>query len=300
LKNGLFAVVVGAVVSATAFAAAPNPEVMQARSEMEKLIGFVPDYMKQVPDVALPGAWEEMRNLQISDKTALPCKIKELIGVAVAAQIPCRTCAYGHAKIAKAGGGATDQEVGEAVALASLTRHWSTFFNGMQLDETKFRADFKQIVENAKKGMASGMPPPPPVALTDAKSVYKDMEQSFGLVPEFARKFPEASLPGAWRELRDVELSPNTALSGKYKSLIGIAVAAQIPCKYCLVSDTEFAKLEGATDAEIAEAVAMGGLVRHWATLLEGTQFDEAAYKRDYDKIAKGLAKMKGSTASAK
>jgi len=225
--------------------------------------------------------------------------VKELIGVAVAAQLPWRAGGYGHAKIAQAGG-ATKQELQEAVAVAGLARHWSTVFNGLQLDESKFRADIQQLSNNVKKAMASGKAPPAPVNVVDAASALKDMEQSFGFVPDFARKFPQASIAGAWRHMRDVELNPTTALSGKHKSLISLAVAAQIPCRYCVIADTEFARLEGATDQEISEAVAMGALVRNWATLVEGLGIDDAMYKRDYDRIAKVVSAMANKMSAAK
>jgi AhpD family alkylhydroperoxidase len=123
----------------------------------------------------------------------------------------------------------------------------------------------------------------------------KEVEMSLGFVPEFVRKFPEASVAGAWRQERDVEMS-ETALSGKYKSLIGLAVSSQVPCKYCIVADTEFAKLDGATDAEIAEAIAMGSLTRNWATLIDGMQIDEATLKRDFDRIAKAVTAKNGKS----
>jgi AhpD family alkylhydroperoxidase len=288
---------VAAMVSAGVAAAGPKEDAAAARAEVERVVGFVPEYVKAVPDVALPGLWQEMKTLQVSGDTALPCKVKELIGLAVASQIPCKTCVYGHTKIARVSG-ATDAEIGDAVAMAGLTRHWSTFFNGIQLDETTFRAEIKQLTENAKKAMASGQQPPPPMVLTDAKSAMKEVEMSFGFVPEFVQRFPEASLAGAWRQDRDVEMG-ETALPGKYKSLIGLAVSSQVPCRYCVVADTEFARLDGATDQEIAEAVAMASLVRDWATLIDGMQVDEATLKRDYDKIAKALA-AKGSKSVAK
>jgi AhpD family alkylhydroperoxidase len=287
-----------AMVWAGVAAAGAKEDAAAARAEIEKAVGFVPEYFKAVPDAALPGLWQEMKTLQTSNDTALPCKVKELIGLAVASQIPCKACVYGHTKIATAGG-ATQQEIGEAVAMAGLTRHWSTFFNGIQLDETKFKAEIKQVTDNAKKAMASGQQPPPPAVLTDAKSVLKEAEGSFGVVPEFLRRFPEASLAGAWRQMRDVEMG-ETTLSGKYKSLIGLAVSSQVPCRYCIVADTEFAKLDGATDQEIAEAIAMASLARNQATLLDGLQMDEAAYKRDMDKIAKAMAPKPGKSVAAK
>jgi AhpD family alkylhydroperoxidase len=291
------ALMVAAMVSAGVAAAGPKEDAAAARAEIERMVGFVPEYMKAVPDVALPGLWQEVKTLEASGDTALPCKVKEMIGVAVAAQIPCKACVYGHTKIARVSG-ATDAEIGDAVAIAGLTRHWSTFFNGIQLDETKFRAEIKQLTENAKKAMASGQQPPPPMVLTDGKSAMKEVEMSFGFVPEFVKRFPEGSLAGAWRQDRDVEMS-ETALPGKYKSLIGLAVSSQVPCRYCVVADTEFARLDGATDQEIAEAVAMASLVRNWATVIDGMQVDEATLKRDFDKIAKALA-AKGSKPVAK
>ena len=265
----------------------PPNEAAATRAEIERMIGFVPSFLKALPDSALPGAWAEMKTLQISDKTALPCKVKELIGLAVAAQVPCKYCTYGHTEFAKMSG-ASQQELGEAVVIAGLARHWSTFMNGIQLDEAKFKKELDEVIVRLKSG-----PPPTaagaPAAVSDAKSARAQAQQMFGAVPEFLKKFPDSGVAGAWREWRDVELSPATALSGKHKSLISLAVASQIPCKYCTYADTEFAKLEGASEAEIAEAIGMASLVRHWSTLLNGLQVDEGGYRKDIDRIVTGI-----------
>ncbi|TIV08931.1 MAG: hypothetical protein E5W02_22345, partial [Mesorhizobium sp.] len=42
--------------------------------------------------------------------------------------------------------------------------------------------------------------------------------------------------------VKAIELSDKTALTPKEKSLISLAVAAQIPCSYCIWSDTENAR----------------------------------------------------------
>jgi AhpD family alkylhydroperoxidase len=288
-----------ATLSIVAAAAGPaladaRSEAAAARADIEKMIGFVPGFMKAVPDLALPGAWAELKGLEANPETAIPCKFKELIGLAVAAQMPCKSCIYGYTKLALANG-ATQAQVAEAVALAGITRHWSTFFNGIQLDEAKFRADIKQVVETFKKGMAAGTPPPAPLEVVDARTALKDMEQTFGAAPEFARKFPAASLAGAWRQMRDVEMAPGTAVPEKYKTLIGLAVSAQIPCKYCVFADTEFARLMGISEQEISEAVAMAALARDWGTLVSGLQVDEAGFRRDMDRLARVVSKMGAS-----
>ena len=119
----------------------------------------------------------------------------------------------------------------------------------------------------------------------DAAATYRDIEQTLGLVPGFFRQFPEFGLPGAWQEFKSVQLNPKTELSGKVKELIGLAVAAQIPCTYCVYFHTAVAKANGATDGEIRETIAMSAIVRHWSTVLNGTQTDFAAFKGDVDSV---------------
>ena len=219
--------------------------------------------------------------------------MKELVGLAVAAQIPCEFCIYAHTEFAKMNG-ASDAEISEAVAMGALTRKWSTFLNGIQTDESKFRGEIAQLVANMKKMMASGAmatPPPRPMPVTDGAGALKQVEQSFGMVPDFLRRYPQEGLAGAWTEMRDLEMNPATAIPGKYKSLIGLAVSAQIPCKFCIIADTEFAKLEGANDRELTEAVAMSGLVRHWSTVVNGRQADKAAFKKDINRLVAGVKK---------
>ena len=116
----------------------------------------------------------------------------------------------------------------------------------------------------------------------DTKATYADIEATFGSVPTFLKAFPAESVAGAWNEMKSLQMNPKTALSGKEKELIGLAVAAQIPCQYCIYAHTEAAKADGATDEEIKEAIAMSALTRHWSTFLNGTQTDMESFKREY------------------
>jgi AhpD family alkylhydroperoxidase len=281
-------VTVAALAFAPAARAGENPAAAAAKADIQKTLGFVPQFFARFPEEALPGAWEEMKTLQLNPRTALPGRTKELIGLGVAAQIPCHYCIYAHTEFAKLNG-ASEAEIGEAVAMAGLTRHWSTFLNGIQTDETKFRGEIAQVVENVKKAIAAKAPPPPPVAVVDGASAVKEATQMLGgYAPEFIRAFPEEARAGAWRSFRDVQLSPTTALSGKQKELVGLAVASQIPCRFCIIAHTEFARLNGATDAEIKEAVGMASLTRELSTMLNGMQVDEGPFRHDIDRLVKG------------
>src|SRR5476651_86004 len=87
--------------------------------------------------------------------------------------------------------------------------------------------------------------------------------------------------------MKAFQLNPKTQLSGKTKELIGLAVAAQIPCTYCIYFHTAAAKANGATDEEIREAVAMAAITRHWSTVLNGMQVDLPTFKRETDAVLK-------------
>jgi AhpD family alkylhydroperoxidase len=126
-----------------------------------------------------------------------------------------------------------------------------------------------------------------PVSAQEAQSqaIYRDIEQTLGSVPSFFKQLPDSAIAGAWAEMKAFQLNPKTQLSGQTKELIGLAVAAQIPCQYCIYFHTAAAKANGATDEEIKEAVAMAAVVRHWSTVLNGMQVDLGGFKRDTDTV---------------
>lgn len=129
-----------------------------------------------------------------------------------------------------------------------------------------------------------------PAAAQDAQATYRDIEQTLGSVPAFLKQMPAFAIGGAWAEMKGFQLNPQTALNGKTKELIGLAVAAQIPCQYCIYFHTAAAKANGASEEEIKEAVAMAAVVRHWSTLLNGTQVDLAGFKHDIDAVLAAAA----------
>ncbi|MCA8879014.1 MAG: carboxymuconolactone decarboxylase family protein [Rhodobacteraceae bacterium] len=109
------------------------------RAQIAQMFGAEPAFVGQIADSALPGLWEQTMAVEFSDDTALDAKTKALISLAVSAQIPCQYCIWMDTNSARSAG-ATDQEIGEAVAIAGLTRNWSTVFNGLQVDFDQFKA----------------------------------------------------------------------------------------------------------------------------------------------------------------
>ncbi len=127
---------------------------------------------------------------------------------------------------------------------------------------------------------------PPNQLPADLKDEFTKL---FGLVPSFAHVLPPAQLRLWWSQVRDYQLSEDTALSGKVKELIGLGVSAQIPCHYCVMFHTEAARLNGATEQEIQEAIFMASLTRQGSTILNGTQVPEATFDKELQQMVKYL-----------
>jgi AhpD family alkylhydroperoxidase len=143
--NALFvsaALIVGAVAVP---AAADEASYAAAVEDVEQTLGFVPTFLKEMPKAGFAGAWQQLKDLEFSEETALSPKVKALIGLAVVSQIPCSYCIWADAASARHAG-ATDEEIREAVAIAATERFWSTMLNGLEIDLDQFKAEFGPLV----------------------------------------------------------------------------------------------------------------------------------------------------------
>jgi len=278
---------IAALLALSPVARATPGEAEATYRDIQNTLGLVPGFLKAFPETGIAAAWDELKSVQLNPQTALPGKTKELIGLAVAAQIPCRYCIYFHTEVSKLNG-ARDAELKDAIAMAALIRHWSTVLNGLQIDLAEFKQQSAQIFAYLKHPTATGDAAP----VTDAASAYRDIERTLGSVPTFLRRFPEEAIAAGWREMKSVDLNPATALPGKTKELIGLAVASQIPCQYCIHFHTQAARLNGASDKEIGEAVTMAALTRHWSTVLNGSLIDEVVFRKEVDQIVRNARKV--------
>jgi len=132
----------------TTTASAQDANAQAAYRDIEQTLGLLPGFFKAFPQSGIAGAWSEFKSVQLSPNTRLDVKTKQLIGLAVSAQIPCQYCIYFHTAVAKANG-ATDEEIKEAVAMAAMTRHWSTVLNGMEIDLDAFKKETDTVLRLA-------------------------------------------------------------------------------------------------------------------------------------------------------
>jgi AhpD family alkylhydroperoxidase len=122
-----------------------NMNRQEVYKDIEGMFGFVPSFLKAVPDSSLELEWKLMKRVQF-DEGPIPNKYRELIGLATAAVMKCRYCALFHTEVAKLNG-ATDAEIEDAVHFAKSSAGWSTYLNGLQIDYDQFRDEVKRAAD---------------------------------------------------------------------------------------------------------------------------------------------------------
>src|SRR5450756_2123895 len=120
------------------------------------------------------------------------------------------------------------------------------------------------------------------------EEVYREIEETLGLVPSFMRAVPDSSLEMEWHLLKRVQMEEG-AIPNKYRELIGIGIAATSKCRYCVLFHTEMAKLNGATDAEIEDAVHFAKSSAGWSSWLNDMQFDYDQFKNEIRQICENV-----------
>jgi AhpD family alkylhydroperoxidase len=146
----------GPVAAMAQGASSENTSARSTYQDIEKTLGTVPSFFKLFPEAGIAGAWSEFKSVQLNPGTKLDGKTKELIGLAISAQIPCHYCVYFHTAAAKANG-ASEQEIREAVAMSAIVRHWSTVLNGMQVDLADFKRETDTVLRLAgEKAKSAG------------------------------------------------------------------------------------------------------------------------------------------------
>ena len=114
--------------------------------------------------------------------------------------------------------------------------------------------------------------------------VQREMKEMFGEVIGFVDLIPDQYIDSEWDLIKRVQFG-ETLIPNKYKELIGLAVAAATRCRYCALFHTEAAKLFGATDDEVEEAMHYTKLVAGWSNYINGMQVDYAEFKAQVDRV---------------
>lgn len=116
------------------------------------------------------------------------------------------------------------------------------------------------------------------------QDVHAEMKEMFGTVFSFVDTIPDAFIDAEWDLIKRVQFA-ETLIPNKYKELMGLAISAVSRCRYCALMHTEAARLFGATDAEIQEAVHYAKLVSGWSIYINGLQVDYDTFTDEVRRI---------------
>jgi len=114
--------------------------------------------------------------------------------------------------------------------------------------------------------------------------IESEIKETLGIVPGFFDGIPDAALDAEWTLFKRFELS-ETRIPLKYKQLLALAVHAETKCRYCTLFHTELARLFGATEEEIQEAVHFAKYTVGWSVYLNGIRYDLGQFERELDKV---------------
>ena len=116
------------------------------------------------------------------------------------------------------------------------------------------------------------------------QEVISNIRQTLGSSPDWLTQFPDQLLEHVWDSVRDFQLG-QTTIPNKYKELMGLGVAAQMQCPYCVYFHTEAAKFWGASETEIQEALSMAMLTAGLSSYIAGSGYDVSKFKQETDQV---------------
>jgi len=123
------------------------------------------------------------------------------------------------------------------------------------------------------------------------EEIFKEIEQMFGLVPSMFKAVPESSLELEWQLFKRIQFEEGP-IPNKYRELIGVAISAISKCHYCAYYHTELAKLNGATEAEIEDAVHYAKSSAGWSTYINGLQLNYEEFTGEIDRACEHVRRL--------
>jgi AhpD family alkylhydroperoxidase len=133
-------------------------------------------------------------------------------------------------------------------------------------------------------------------AMKNREQIYTEIKETIGLVPSFLKTIPDATLENEWELFKKIQIEAG-AIPNKYRELIGLGLSAVSKCRYCTLFHTEMAKLFGATDKEIEEAVHYAKSSAGWSAYLNGMQVDYEQFKDELKRAGEYVNRMKRKAA---
>lgn len=122
--------------------------------------------------------------------------------------------------------------------------------------------------------------------------VLMDIKKTLGIVPGFMSRLPPDVLISEWPLFKKYTLG-ESEIPAKYREIIGLAIASNIKCPYCIFFHTASSKMLGATEKELSEVAFLASLTARWSTILHAQSYDLETFKREVEQIGRFLSEKK-------
>ena len=127
--------------------------------------------------------------------------------------------------------------------------------------------------------------------MSEYKETMTDIKKTMGVVLDQFKAIPPEALPHEWAEMKTFSFG-ETKIPAKYRELMGLAIAASIKCPYCVYFHTRAARMNGATDEEIAETAMLTRFTTGWSSILHAADIDLVEFKKQFAEVEKYMKKQ--------
>lgn len=121
----------------------PETDVEQ---QIKDTFGLVPGPLAVIPEDDRDAEWPTFEKYTVGE-SEIPPKYRELIGLAVSANIKCPYCTHFHRKAAQMHG-ASEAELEEAQSLSSFSTRYSTMLHASEYDIEQFKVEMAQMADH--------------------------------------------------------------------------------------------------------------------------------------------------------
>jgi AhpD family alkylhydroperoxidase len=124
------------------------------------------------------------------------------------------------------------------------------------------------------------------------QQTVKEIETTFGSVPEFFRNTPEDVLTQVWPIMKKYGMG-ESVIPQKYREMMALAAAATMKCPYCQTFHRESAKMFGASEAELNELAAIVAQTSFWSAILHTQNYDISRFMKELQAMGEYVSKNK-------
>lgn len=129
------------------------------------------------------------------------------------------------------------------------------------------------------------------------EDLFREIEETLGAVPSFLKAMPDEALSAEWAMYKGARAAAGP-IPAKYRELIGLAVAAATRCPHTAFYHEEAARLHGATEEEIRDAVRYAAISGGWSVYLHGSRIGLEEFKREVIAMARRLRASRSGEAA--